>query len=406
MIIQSEVFDGNYYTINIPELTQPIEIRSIKRPQLSYGADNIDNESIFFPSNIKIEFYCLFNLLPFLCHKDITIKIFENNIVLFSGYLDIEDINYSPLKNIYSLRFIDQIDKLKRLAYNQSVGYTPTNNNTTQINDLLLEALGVLDYVQLIIKNEYIMSGEVKNYYPDGSSYIAPISQFFAHRLNFYDGRYDTIWAVIKGILDSFCLLGYFMAGKFVVTSRFADTSDYIIAETEYDLSKTEYEMISKYDAVSINWRKYYNDTEYIPSGWDFTSGFNDGTEKKKTTYNFAVPELPNPNYNPDYEITGWGDPYDTLFAVYAIAPNGTLNYVGHTIMINNPSEESGYNMVCGINLQNKLTRFRKKIKTTVFKEVSLFDNICLGNDPTVYKITSIKKEIGTLKFDITAIEV
>ena len=404
MIISSEIFNGNYYTLNIPELTQSIEIRSIKRPQLSYGADNIDNESIFFPSNVKIDFFCLFNLLPYLCHKDITVNIFENDLLIFKGYLDVEDINYSPLKNIYSLRFIDQSDKLKRLNYDQSVGYT-SNNWTKKIDDLLLEALGVLDYVQLIFKNEFTIKGEVKNYYPDGTSYFAPISQFCTSRLNFFDSRYGTLWEVIKGILDSFCLLGYFFADKFIVTPRFADTVNYIISNSEYDLSKTEYEMISKYDAVSIKWREYFNNGTYLEQGMDFNNSVNDGTEKKKYTYNFAIPELPNPNYNPDYETTGWGDPYDTLFEIYATTPNNGLYYIGHNIIIGNNQPER-HMVTCGINLQNKLGRFRKKVKTTVFREVSLFDNVCLGEDLTVFKITSIRKEIGSQKYEITGIEV
>jgi hypothetical protein len=404
MTISSEIFDGNYFTISIPDLTEDILIRSIRRPQLSYGADNIDNESIFFPSNVKIEFFCLYNLLPLLCNKDITISIFENNTLVFKGYLDVEDINYSPLKNIYSLRFIDQSDKLKRLKYNQSVGYT-SQNWTKKLDDLFLEALGVLDYVQLIFKNEYAIKGEVTNYYPGGSSYLAPFSQFCTSRLNFYDSRYDNLWDVIKGILDSFCLLGYFSAGKFIVTPRFADNVNYIVTEPEYDLSNTEYEMISKYDAVSIKWREYFGNGTYGDAGMDFYYGVDDGTKKNNFTYNFAIPELPNPNYNPDYATTGWGDPYDTLYEVYAMAPNNGLYYVGHKIIIGNNQPER-HMFACGLALKDKLTRFRKKVKTTVFREVSLFDNICLGTDPTVYKITSIKKEIGTLKFDITAIEV
>jgi len=391
MIIKCE--SKTYFEITIPdETTNESIVDILGKMQLSIGADNYDNESVFYPSNIKIEFHTKTNLIHKLFNSEISINVFEDNNLVFVGYLDIEDINFEPHKNIYKLAFYDN-SKLKEMEYAEGSSFLYTNS----IRTIPVLINGILSSIGRTVETKYptIITGITEDILQDNSNYIATWDRFGTFSLNFFDGKYQTLWDCLKAILDSLGLISYFSANKLYVTPGFFFHEIINIESSDYDISKTEISLVGGYDYVEILYRN-----DYYPDGIGIVFDHRKVPQKdplKKITYNLGFPEVQDPSSN---------NPGDTVFDLYALGFDNLTwhDFLPNAISINGELPEEYY-LAVGKAIDQLIGKTRRKIKTTIFKtDLALFDNIQI--DGVKYKIINIKKDLGTPKITVTGLEI
>lgn len=394
MILSSENYNGNYFTINVPNLIEnPFDdyiIKSLKRPVISYGAEDIDNESIFFTSNVRVEFRCNnASLFPVLYDPSVSITVFENNSFVFTGNIDVEDINYTRINKTFKLTFTDASKTLKTKPYTLLPSYIG-NNTITFVQDIISVILNTIDYTLEVRGADSLKLKTNATFL--GVPFYANFTQFGTYPSYFFDGTYKTLWDALKGILDSFGLLGYFAGNKFILQPRFY--SDIIIL-TDADISeKTEQSIIGGYDYVecsirvgTVGQRVIYNYDHRINTTED---------PKKKITYYFEVPGGSHPIYNSQ---TSFNNLYGYVPEYVAGIGNAYWSNLPDSISINGGSEYACWKAV-SLTIDNIIKNNRLKIKTDIFKiPISLFDTIQI--DGRNYKIITTKREIGIAKTSI-----
>ncbi len=393
-----------YYEINLPDYSTDVYVKTIKRPSISYGADNIDNESIFFPSNLKIEFHTNTNLLPYLSNQNITINLYEDEELIFKGVIDPEDVNYSIKQNIYKLTFIDSKEALRKLNYDEGASYLYSLPGTARTIESLINGALYPVGCTVDIRNASLIQGTL---WSDPGGDFVDIMDFTTSDTNFYNGEfYKSLWDCIKGLMDSLCMIGYFQSNKLIVTPRFVTALTKNIPIQK--VAKQELMLVAPYDYVEYSlyamegvpygegWRAFAFDYRLIP----------DKDPIKKITYKFGFPEIPNPNYNPDYP-DGGGEPFQTIYDLYAASGTPVGTHIGRYLYVNGVrlSDDYTYNLTHPI--QDVICSPRKKIKVKILNDtVNIFDNVTFGTDTTVYRITAVKRDIGANSMEVTGIEI
>ncbi len=388
-----ENINGDYYQIVIPEMSpNPFSddiLTSTKRISISYGADNIDNESIFFPSNVKVEFHTKENILEYLYDPNISIAVYQNGNLRFIGLLDVEDINYSISKNIYKLTFIDKSKALKTIAFD-TIEWGGTYNNVVYIEEMLNRIVGEIGYgIELSGTNSVKAVDDVYDY-------EAPFQNFGTYPSYFFDGSYETLWDVLVAILSSFGLVGYFYADKFRVQPRFYGESS--VVDLELHTTSTEIQYIGGYDYIECDIR--------TGTGTRATFSYDyrdDPTKepKKKITYKYEVPGGEHPQVG---SLVSFTNLYVFVPAYVAGLGNEGFQVSTNGVKINGSSAAQSCWRAVSNSIATKIRMKRKKIRATIFStNYFLFDNITVLG--VRYKIISLKIEMGLAKSVITGLE-
>lgn len=387
MIITSE-YNTVYFSLDIPNLSsmpfgETLIIKQIKDIDLSFGADNIDNESIFFPSSLKLEFWTNHpSILLALYDSNVKITVYEDDQVVFIGYIDIEDINFDQQDNTYRLTFVDKSEKLKKIDYNylsQFVGNPYVEYITTLINEIVSVVGSTVNYYG--IDN---LQGKTA-FYDGVDYYVCSYLKFGTFPEYFFGGIYKTLWDVLKAILDSFGLIGYFSGGSFNVYPRFF--SDPILADN-YLLNKREITIIGNYDYIVASIR-VDNLSGAVEKIYDHRILVNKDPVKP-VTYKFEVAGGNHPIYNNQISFTnlyGYVDEY--------IAGLGN----GHWSLINNGVQVNGGGFYpCWEAIARAINEIislpRLKISTEIYSlDIKLFDTVQIGGKN--YKVINTKRKLG-----------
>ena len=393
----SENINGDYVQIVIPEMPpNPFSddvIVSTKRVSISYGADNIDNESIFFPSNVKVEFHTTENILDYLYDPNVNIYVYQSGDLIFFGYLDVEDINYSIAKNIYKLTFIDKSKALKSIPYD-TIEWGGLYNQIVYIEEILSRITNEIDYdIELLGANTI---KAVTDTYEGANLYEAPFQYFGTYPSYFFDGTYETLWDVLVAILSSFGLVGYFYADKFRVQPRFYGESTTIGLDEQ--TPNTEVKFIGGYDFIECDIR-----TGSVGTRVTYNYDYRDDPSKdplKKITYKYEVPGGEHP---PAGSLVSFTNLYAYVPEYIAGLGNGHWCTIVNGVKINGATAQSCWRAVSS-NVAMKVKLKRKKIRVTIFNtNFYLFDNITVLG--IRYKIINLKNDIGMGKSVITGLE-
>ncbi len=395
MILTSENINGDYYTINIPTYSNPFafDLVSRRRISITWGADNIDNESAFFPSNAKVEFFTLDNLLPYLYDKTVSINVYENSLLKFSGLIDIEDINFTFSQNIYKLTFVDRASQLKLLNYSD-VEWGGQYDEIVYVEEMLSAILSQIGYTIELVGTNSIQA--VTDYTFGESLYIAPFHYFGTHPEYFFDGTYPTLWDILVNILSSFGLIGFFYGTKFIIQPRFfGDTTTITPAKlAQYP----EVTFVSEYDYIEYSIRTGsvgIRVTNIIDNRIDPTKD-----PLKRITYNFEVPGGEHP---PAGSIVSFTNLYAYVPEYVAGLGNGYWSTIINGVKINGSSPLSCWRAVAN-NVTSVISNVRRKLKANIFDtSFKLFDNVTVFG--VRYKIISLKQDIGAEKTSITGLE-
>ncbi|GAB4130511.1 MAG: hypothetical protein Fur0015_04400 [Ignavibacteriales bacterium] len=393
MIITSE-YNTVYFSLDIPNLSsmpfgETLIIKQIKKIDLSFGADNIDNESIFFPSSLKLEFWTNHpSMLLALYDSNVKITVYENDQVVFIGYIDIEDINFDRQDNTYRLTFIDKSEKLKKIDYSY-LGQFIGNQNVDYVTTLIDAIASVVDSTV----NYYgIDNLQGKTAFYDGVDYyVCSYLKFGTSPEYFFQGLYATLWDVLKAILDSFGLIGYFSGGTFNVYPRFFSSP--ILVDNNL-LRNQEITVIANYDYIIAQIR-IDNLSGAVEKIYDHRVLVNKDPVKP-VTYKFEVAGGDHPTYNNQISFTnlyGYVDEY------IAGLGNGHWSLINNGVRVNGGSFYPCWEAVARA-IRDIITLPRLKVRAELYGlDIKLFDTIQIAGKN--YKVINTKRSLGTNKISI-----
>lgn len=365
-------------TIDVEDYaTYPIYL--IDPPEVSYNADNYDNENLFFPSNLKISFYCPNDIFYFLSEYTI-IQIQSGNETIFFGKLDYESIQYEPENKNYTLTFVDRSTEWIEKSYQDFPQYIG-NNNVTSIISLLTNITGlsiIHNYPSNFVTLRTAQTFPLNNNQP----YVAGIGRWGTYPSYFFDGNYQTAGDIIKAILNSVGLLGYVQGNNLILCNKFTFANQ--INLNPYNIIDLEYSKTLAYDYVISSIRigptaRY----DYI-----YDQRINQLLNpKKQITLKFELLVGTRPD-NPDLSFSNvWID-----VPGYIYPPSGGWFIAD----FNSATFGSGYKSLWRLlsdALVERLIINRDEIKLRYKGDVKLFDKISLNGDK--YLVNYILKKLG-----------
>lgn len=355
------------------------------KPEIKYGADDIDNESIFFPGSLKIQLYSNYpNLLDYLHDPDCSISLYENDTLLFTGYIDIEDIELSLIDSTYSLTFIDQSRPLKNLP---ASGLTSLSSNASPV--LITTIIQtILNEISVTLQNS-VPDSYINAHSSDTGS--VGISRMAVPPEVLFTGINTTALDILKSIVVSLGLVGYFMADKFIIKPRFATVTPLSFDNGSLD-DGAEISPVAGYDYVEFlckesdtgeTWGHYIvSDTRIDPT--------KDGVNPLEQWMYFPGGEVPGAiEYNPIYAK-------DALFDIYYASDSG-----GFTV---NGSDEAALVEHLGDLTANRVVLTRRKMRAKSRLKVDLFD--VFSYQGRNYIVTEAKRGVTDVITQFNAISI
>ncbi len=344
-----------------------------EKPEIKYGADDIDNESIFFPGTLKIQLYSNYpNMLDYLHDPNCSISLYENDSLLFTGYIDIEDIELALSDSTYSLTFIDQSRPLKHLPASELTSLSGNSSPVliTTIMQTILNEISVT--LQNSVPDSYINASSSETG-PIGLSRMAVAPEIL------FTGINVTALDILKSIVVSLGLVGYFMADKFIVKPRFAPVTPISFDDSTLD-DGAEISPVAGYDYVEFlckesdtgeTWGHYVvSDTRIDPT--------EDGLNPLEQWMYFPGGTVPGViEYNPVHAK-------DSLYDIYYETEAGSYTVNG--------SDEGALVELLGDLTANRVVLTRRKMRAKSRLMVDLFDIFSYrGRD---YIVTEAKRGI------------
>ena len=351
---------GNY-TIN---LTEDIEI--------SYNAENFDNENAFFPSNVKISFATDYQLNN-VDVSDTTLQIRQGDNIIYNGYLDYDSYSYDVEDKIYTMTFVDESSKWRLLGY-QTIEEYVGNDNIVSI----LEMLQVTSVLQLVhnYPSNFLTLQTAQSF--NGSPYVSGIGRWGTYPSYFFNGHYQKLIDVIKAILNSVGLLGYVKGNKFVLCNKFTYSNSISIDSNK--VLSVQHQRTDSYDYIISNIRLSNGDRyDFI---YDYRVDSNVPARKQITFKHELIVGLQPNNQNwsnvwidvPDYVAgIGYGGYYIAAFN-RATFGDGLYNSLWRLL---------------SDRLSDRLRLRREKLILKYNVQINLFDKI-IYNDK-VYVVTSVR---------------
>ena len=370
--------------IFLPEASEaPHTTLIADRPEISYGADDIDNESVFFPGSCKIQLYSNFaGLFDYLYHRDCRISVYENDEYVFTGYIDMEDIELSLSDGILSLTFVDNSRALKIIPVSELTELEGHGNMLFQdIIQLILDRVDV--DLQWDVPGSYI---EAESEYTT----VGGLERMGIPPFLMLTGSAGTALEVLNHLLISLGLIGYFTADKFVVKPRFTTVS--AIPLTPDNLGDdAEISPVSDSDQIKF-WVKE-SDLEGTWAPYIVSDTRLDPSQEAKNLLEYWI-YFPGGwpsayNYNPivlkdtDYEIF-----YQTTESSFSV----------------NGSARSDLVQLFGGLIADRCAVVRRKLKGSTRIRLGLFD--ILSHQGKNYVVTEIDRLIGEDMTDFHAISI
>lgn len=364
IIIYIDISDNGNYTIHLTDKTE-----------ISYNAENFDNENAFFPSNVKISFTTDYSLNS-IDISNTTLVIKQSDEIIFNGYLDYDSYNYDVEEKIYTMTFVDISSRWRFLSY-QTIEEYVGNNNIISILDMLQTASG------LNITNNYppnFLTLETSQFF-NGLPYISGIGRWATKPSYFFSGHYPKLIDVIKAILNSCGLLGYVRGNKFILCNKFTFSNPLTIDSNK--IKSVQFGCTESYDYIVSNIRlSNGNRYDYI---YDYRVDKNLGAKKQITFKHDLIVGLQPNNINwsnvwidvPDYVAgIGYGGYY---IAAFNRATFGDGLYSSLWRLLSD-------------RLAERLRRQRGKIMLNYKGYINLFDKIIFDNK--VYVVISVKNNL------------
>lgn len=389
------ISDNNnyYFQINIPNLSGDHNVRFISKPEISYNTDNVDNESIFFPSTLKIEFHSdIENLYDYLNDENISIDLYDIFNKIFQGKIDIEETDCDKIFNTYALKFTDRSKELKNKKYDE-FSYFVGNENPVLLSVIiqnLTTSVGSIPIYSFPIN--YMDMRTLYSY--NGEPFRGVFSQLGISKAKyFFDGTYETAFDILKSLLLSLGLIGYFYGDDFIIKSRF---SPWIKTLEPSDVGNVEISFTEKYDKFTADVRvgettrdqRYYifQDNFWKPPLKPIEQKFElcgGETFSGGPSFNNVMVLVP-------YYVTGGSDEW-----VYGI---------GNSFRINGGSEKATWRAVADLTA-DRICKKRQKLKLNCYNyNIEPFDVVFYDNK--YYIVSELNREVLSLKSEIKCLSI
>jgi hypothetical protein len=392
--------DENYYRfeITIPNNTfydDFVDVRFLDKPEISYNADYFDNESLFFPSNLKVKFFSDYNnLFNYFNNPQVRVDFYENNQLIFWGYLDIEETIYVPTTNEYTLTFIDYSKEISNKPFLQFGQYV-NNNNPVLLTDIITTLISPCTVVLRFNANYITFESSFYDSF-SGNYYKGGFDKFGTFPSYFFDGTYKTAFDIIKNMLFSLGLLGFFEGNKLVIKPRFS-FSNPLVCDELVD-AEIENQIVKSYDYIIA----------------DVRTSTPGQRQQKIYDYRINILEEPKKQITHKFEIVGGTEPdgnlsFNNLFIYVPAYITGLGNdafYIGrmNTFQLNSGIPGSVWGIIADTTA-NRLSQTRLKISGNMFhSDTHLFDIINYRNHN--YIITSVRRKVGENLVKFTALSI
>lgn len=386
--------NGYYFLLYLPT-GSPSEnenvLRFTERPSLRYGGDNIESEVLFFPGNVKVEFYSDFpGLFDLLYDDGVILLLYEDGDLVFTGYLDTDEVMYVPDTGEYSLVFIDRSKRLKDIPYTAIGSYIGNNTSTyvTEIIDTILQQAGIsLGGIYgsggLTVESTYYLNGE---YVERDFLAMATFPSYF------FGGYYKSLWDILFALIRSFGFIGYFRGNVFKMRFMWDSTPPAVISNAGYGY---EAEWVSRYDVLTASVRTGSGSREsYVINHIAVANG----EPNKEASFDYEVPAgtLPGGStsfvnllvYLPAY-IVGLGN-------------EGFYYARGDTAEINGGGAKQALWRKIFEGINARIGVKRKRVKAEIFRKVEMAEVISFyGED---YIVTETRRKLGESLTKITAV--
>mgnify|MGYP001335045478 FL=1 len=382
IIIQSDNNNCIFKIIvnDIPYSQLPIykHCRMIKLPEITYNADNVESESIFFPASLKVEFFL--DTINLLYDTDIytaEITLYENNEIIFVGKIDGEEIYYDPNINTYKITFVDYSKDIAQKKYNElsPVSFWYGQSELIWFSDIIracIKSNMEIDYTQ--IPYNYAVAKVNNN--------VIPYKDMITYKLLWFDGSYETAFDILNKHLSSLGLISYIKGYKLVIKPKFQHSIKNI-----YKYRITEINYVDRYD--------------YIVG--DVKTG--SGRQQIIDDLRLDPTKPPKKEITIKYEICGGRYPYNPGYTyVNYIAKIGNEYYFmdPNTFQIGN-NVDAPWAVVHSF-ARERLKKRREKISAYVYEKVEMFDHIRINNKD--YIIISLSTTLNSNKYKITALSI
>lgn len=382
IIIQSDNNNCMFKIIvnDIPYSQLPIykHCRMIKLPEITYNADNVETESIFFPASLKVEFFL--DTINLLYDTDIytaEITLYENNEIIFVGKIDGEEIYYDPNINTYKITFVDYSKDIAQKKYNElsPVSFWYGQSELIWFSDIIracIKSNMEIDYTQ--IPYNYAVAKVNNN--------VIPYKDMITYKLLWFDGSYETAFDILNKHLSSLGLISYIKGYKLVIKPKFQHSIKNI-----YKYRITEINYVDRYD--------------YIVG--DVKTG--SGRQQIIDDLRLDPTKPPKKEITIKYEICGGRYPYNPGYTyVNYIAKIGNEYYFmdPNTFQIGN-NVDAPWAVVHSF-ARERLKKRREKISAYVYEKVEMFDHIRINNKD--YIIISLSTTLNSNKYKITALSI
>lgn len=365
---------------DIPFSQMPVYVpcRMIKMPEISYNADNVESESIFFPASLKVEFFL--DTINLLYDTDIytaELTLYESDEIIFVGKIDGKEIYYDPNINTYKLTFVDYSKEIAQKKYNElsPVSFWYGQSELIWFRDIIkacIKSNMVIDYTQ--IPSDYAVAKV--------SNTIIQYKDMITYKSLWFDGSYETAFDIMNKHLSSLGLISYIKGYKLVIKPKFQVAIKNI---SRYRISEINY--VDRYDYIvgdvktGSGRQQIIDDLRLDPSK----------PAKKEITVKYEICGGRYP-YNPGYTYVNYiakiSDDY------YFMSPN--------TFQIGN-NVDAPWAVVHSF-ARERLKKRREKINAYIYEKVEIFDHIRLGNK--VYIIISLSTTLNSNKYKITALSI
>jgi len=350
----------------------------IKLPEITYNADNVESESIFFPASLKVEFFL--DTINLLYDTDIytaEITLYENNEIIFVGKIDGEEIYYDPNINTYKITFVDYSKDIAQKKYNElsPVSFWYGQSELIWFSDIIracIKSNMEIDYTQ--IPYNYAVAKVNNN--------VIPYKDMITYKLLWFDGSYETAFDILNKHLSSLGLISYIKGYKLVIKPKFQHSIKNI-----YKYRITEINYVDRYD--------------YIVG--DVKTG--SGRQQIIDDLRLDPTKPPKKEITIKYEICGGRYPYNPGYTyVNYIAKIGNEYYFmdPNTFQIGN-NVDAPWAVVHSF-ARERLKKRREKISAYVYEKVEMFDHIRINNKD--YIIISLSTTLNSNKYKITALSI
>jgi len=374
--------------------------RFTEAPEISYNADNFDNESLFFPSSLKLKFWSnVPDLLDYLGDPLVYVLFYEGSDLIFRGKIDIEETLNPFNTKLYSLTFLDKSRELADVHYTQ---FSALNNNTIySLVNMLCVAMGYTGAISNppgSYADDYLdMRFDVDNYFKAKSDfyvvnppgyYEGGFDKMGTYGYYFFEGRYKTAFEIIRSVLHSCGLIGFFVDNKLVILPRFVENSPTVINRYDFD---SELNIIADYDYITADVRTS-SPGVYAQMIYDHRA--NSAIDPKKSI-------------TQKYELCGGLPPSGSYFMNVSIfvAPDNQWYYCReNSFQLNGGTAGAAWRILADA-MDSRLSIKRKKLSTKIYStQVILFETIQVGGRD--YIVSSISRKLGEQSRKVTALSV